>query len=305
MQDSMYAYMKPGLVHFKAFPEVMGGQGPIVETLQKIAEDDFFTAVEIGSIKDSQVRDRARKLLEASHLTICYATQPTVLPQKLNPHSFDPVERKKVLRIIKNCVDEAYQLGASFIRVLSSKDPGDEKREEAKKLFVDFLREICQYTKDNGDIIITMKVFDRDIDKEALIGHFVDAADVTKQVVKEFNNFGVLADLSHFPLLREKPEDAIPLVKDFFMHFHLGNCVMRDKRHIAYGDLQPRFGIPGGEIDTPEVRDYFRILLKYGLLNKENPPVVSCEVRPLLAEETSGVIIANAKRVIREAWAQA
>lgn len=261
MQDSMYAYMKPGLVHFKAFPEVMGGQGPIVETLQKIAEDDFFTAVEIGSIKDSQVRDRARKLLEASHLTICYATQPTVLPQKLNPHSFDPVERKKVLRIIKNCVDEAYQLGASFIRVLSSKDPGDEKREEAKKLFVDFLREICQYTKDNGDIIITMKVFDRDIDKEALIGHFVDAADVTKQVVKEFNNFGVLADLSHFPLLREKPEDAIPLVKDFFMHFHLGNCVMRDKRHIAYGDLQPRFGIPGGEIDTPEVRDYFRISL--------------------------------------------
>lgn len=305
MQESMYGYMKPGLVHFKAFPEVMGGQGPIVETLRKIAEDDFFTAVEIGPVKDTRERDKARQLLDASHMTVCYATQPTVLPQKLNPHSFDAAERKKVLRIIKGCVDEAYQLGASFIRVMSSKDPGDEKREEAKKLFVDFLQEICQYTKDNGDAIVTLKVFDRDIDKEALIGKFIDARDVSKEVAGDFDNFGVLADLSHFPLLREKPEDAIPLVKDFFMHFHIGNCLMRDKKHIAYGDLQPRFGIPGGEIDTPDVRDYFRLLVKLGLLNKENPPVVSCEVRPLLAEETSGVIIANAKRVIREAWAQA
>lgn len=39
------------------------------------------------------------------------------------------------------------------------------------------------------------------------------------------------------------------------------------------------------------------------LLNPENRPVVSIEVRPLLAEEYSEAIIANAKRVIKEAWA--
>jgi hypothetical protein len=47
------------------------------------------------------------------------------------------------------------------------------------------------------------------------------------------------------------------------------------------------------------------VLLKHGLLNKQNPPVVSAEVRPLLAEETSELVIANTKRVIREAWAHA
>jgi hypothetical protein len=103
--------------------------------------------------------------------------------------------------------------------------------------------------------------------------------------------------------LGERPEDAIPLVKSFPLHFHLGNCVMRDRRHPAYGDLQPRFGIPGGEVDVPEVRDYFRLLLDHGLLSPQDPPVVSVEVRPLLAEEYSEVIIANAKRVIRQAWA--
>ena len=123
------------------------------------------------------------------------------------------------------------------------------------------------------------------------------------EVRKEFDDFGVLADLSHFPLLRETPEEAIPLVKDFPMHFHIGNCLFRDRRHPTYGDLQPRFGIPGGEIDTPQVRDYFKLLLDLGLLNPEDKPVLSAEVRPLLAEETSEVIIANTKRVIKEAWA--
>jgi hypothetical protein len=39
------------------------------------------------------------------------------------------------------------------------------------------------------------------------------------------------------------------------------------------------------------------------LLDPANKPVLSVEVRPLLAEEYPEVIIANAKRVIKEAWA--
>ncbi|MGE5576818.1 MAG: hypothetical protein ACM3TT_06425 [Syntrophothermus sp.] len=48
MRDSIYEYLKLGVVHFKAYPEVSGGSGPIVETLERIAEDDFFTVVEVG-----------------------------------------------------------------------------------------------------------------------------------------------------------------------------------------------------------------------------------------------------------------
>ena len=101
MQDSMYAYMKPGLVHFKAYPQVMQGRD-YVATLEKICEDDFWTAVELGPVKDTRERDKARKMLEVSHLTVCYATQPTILPMKLNPHHFDAAERGRVLRIIKD-----------------------------------------------------------------------------------------------------------------------------------------------------------------------------------------------------------
>ncbi len=300
---SIYRFMKLGIVHFKAFPQVSEGEGPIVETLRKIVEDDFWTAVEVGWMKDVKVRNEARKLLEISHLEVCYANQPRMFSNKLNLNAFDPSERKKAIEAMKKGTDEAFDLGASCIRVFSGKHPGEEKKEEAKKILIDSLKEVCQYTNEQGQMEIYMKIFDYDIDKCFLIGHFKDAADVAREVHKEFKNFGILADLSHFPLIREKPEDSLPLVKDFPMHFHIGNCSFRDRRHPTYGDLQPRFGMPGGEIDTPQVRDYFKLLMELNLLKPEKKPVLSVEVRPLLAEEYSEAIIANAKRVIKEAWA--
>ena len=142
--------MKLGIVHFKAFPEVVKGEGPVIETLKKIVEDDFFTAVEVGMLQDVKVRNEARKLLEVSHMEVCYATQPKVLTNKLNLNAFDPVERRKAVETVKSCIDEAYDLGASWVRLISGKDPGDEKREQAKRILIDSITEICEYARGRG-----------------------------------------------------------------------------------------------------------------------------------------------------------
>jgi len=305
LEGSIYRYMKVGIVHFKAFPETVQGTGPILETLRRIAEDDFFTAVEVGWIRDVKVRLEAAHMLKVSHLEVCYATQPAMFSQKLNLNSLDPQERKKAIKQVFNCLKEALDLGATAVRIPAGKDPGPEKREEAKKLLVDSLAQICEYAREMGDPFITLKIFDRDIDKESLIGPFRDALDIARQLKPQYPKFGLLADLSHFPLLKEKPEEALPLVKDYLLAFHIGNCVMKDRRHPLYGDLQPRFGVEDGEIDVAEVAAYFRLLVDMGLVGPEKRPVLSAEVRPLLPGETSELILANAKRVIREAWALA
>jgi sugar phosphate isomerase/epimerase len=302
MLESMYRMMRVGIVHFKAFPGIERGEGPILETLEKICADDFWTAVEVGWMRDYRVLNTARQLLDQSHLTVCYATQPKVLSMKLDLNSFDEKERKAAISSVKSCVDEAYDLGASVIRIIAGKDPGDAKREEAKKLLVDSLQQIMEYAKEEGQIDFTLKIFDRDIDKKNLIGYFKDALDVAKMLRPSCPNFGLLADLSHFPLLREKPEEAIPLIKDYLESVHLGNCVCADRRHPAYGDIQPRFGVPGGEVDLPEVINYFRVLKANGFFNKPELPIVSAEVRPVLAGEVSEIVLANTKRVIRQAW---
>ena len=302
MIGSIYGYTKVGIVHFKAFPDVQFGEGPIVETLGKIAEDEFFTAVEVGWMKDVRVRNQARKLMEEAHLAVYYATQPAILSQKLNINSLDPAERLRAVKQVRNCINEAYDLGARALRLVAGKDPGDAKRPEAMKVLADSIHQFCEYAKKEGDLAVILKIFDRDIDKESLIGPLSDARTIAQEIAKEHSNFGLLADLSHFPLLREKPEESIPLVKDYLRHAQIGNCVMRDRRHPAYGDLQPRFGMEGGEIDTEDVADYFGVLWDNGFFQQKEMPVISAEVRPLLAGEKEEVIIANSKRVFNEAW---
>jgi len=49
------------IVHFMAFPETAFGEGPVVETMMRIAEDPFFGAIEIGCIKDPAVRAQAKE----------------------------------------------------------------------------------------------------------------------------------------------------------------------------------------------------------------------------------------------------
>jgi len=301
MQESMYKFMKVGLIHFMAYPETMRGEGPILETLQKIAEDDFFTAVEISWIKDAKVRVKAKKLLEISHLTVVYGAQPRLLVNKLNLNSFDEEERKKAVSEVKAGVDEAYEIEAKSLAFLSGKDPGEEGREQALKLLVSSIKEICDYAKSKGDLKITLEIFDRDIDKKCLIGPANEARKLAAEVRKEFDNFGLMVDLSHLPLLRETPAQAIMPIKDYLIHAHMGNCILRDKKHPGYGDQHPRFGIIGGENDVQELTEFLKVLLDIGFLNHQNPPIVSFEVKPL-AGETSEVVIANAKRVLKEAW---
>ena len=303
MQDSMYKFMKVGLIHFMAYPQVMKGEGPILETLQKIAEDDFFTAVEVSWIKDAKVREKAKKLLEVSHLTVAYGAQPRLLVKKLNLNSLDEAERQEAVDEVKAGVDEAYEIGAKGLAFLSGTDPVGEERKQALKLLISSIKEICHYAKSKGDLGITLEIFDQKIDKKCLIGPANEARKLAAEVRKEYDNFGLMVDLSHLPLLDENPAQAIMPIKDYLVHAHIGNCILRDKKHPAYGDQHPRFGIEGGENDVKEVTEYLKVLLNIGFLNPQNPPIVSFEVKPL-AGESSEVVIANAKRVLKEAWAK-
>jgi hypothetical protein len=50
------------------YPETIKGEGPILETLKKIAVDDYFNAVEITWIKDRELRKKAKRTLNEAWL---------------------------------------------------------------------------------------------------------------------------------------------------------------------------------------------------------------------------------------------
>ena len=306
MKENWSKYFNVGTIHFMSFPEVMKGEGPILETLEKILANDFFTAVEITRIKDDDVREEARKMLQSSHIVAAYGAQPVLLSNKLNINSLVEEERRKAVDEVKKCIDEAAFLGTKGVAVLSGVHPGKELEKEGIKKLIESLEELCDYSQ-KYDLKFELETFDYDVDKKCLIGKSELAADVAKQVRKKYSNFGLILDLSHFPIQYEKTEKALKNSIDYITHLHIGNCLLKDKNHPAYGDQHPRFGVEGGENDVEQVREFFSVLFDLGWLKKEGAkpgekPIISFEVKPM-AGEKSNIVLANSIRVFKEAWA--
>ncbi len=294
--------MKVGLVHFMAFPATIKGEGPVLETIRKIAVDDYFSAIEITTIKDTEQRIAVKKMLETSHMTIAYGAQPRLLTTGLNINHLVEQERQKALENLMAGIDEAYELGAKSFAFLSG-NYEESRKEEAFQALVNSTNEICRYAKSKGDMRIALEVFDYDVDKKSLIGPADLALRYAKEIRKSHDHFGLMVDLSHIPLIHETIEESLLPVKDYIVHAHIGNCVVKDPEMAAYGDVHPRFGFPNGENDVDEVVDYLRVLLNIGFLNTQTPPVVSFEIKPF-GDEDADIVIANAKRVLNLAWAR-
>jgi len=252
-------------------------------------------------VRNKRTRGIVKRLLEASHLTVAYVAHPRLLTKKLDLNSFDSKKRGEAIEEMKKGVDEAYEMGAKGCVFLSGRDPGKARRKRAREFLVDSIKRICGYAKSTGYLDIILEAFDREIDKKCLIGPTGEAVKVAQEVRREHENFGLLVDLSHIPLLDEAPEDAILPAKDYLMQVHLGNCVRNDTSHFAYGDQHPRFGLLGGENDVEQVKDFLKVLLDIRFLNRKDPPIVSFEIRPR-PDEQPDVVIAGAKRVLRQAW---
>ena len=300
MDESIRKYMKVGLIHFMAYPSVIKGEGPIEETFRKIAVDDYFDAVEITWIKDPAVRARVKKMIDTSHIHVAYGGQPRLLTTGMNINDLDETARQAAIANLKEGIDEAYEMGAQGFAFLSGKYT-DDTREAAYHALVASTLELCAYAKAKGDLKIALEVFDFDVDKKSLIGPVALAKRFAEEIRAQVDNFGLMVDLSHIPLLHETIEESLLPIKDCIIHAHMGNCVVEDPALPAYGDAHPRFGFPGGENDVDELVEYLRVLKQIGFLNKDKRPIVSFEVKPV-GDEDPDLVVANAKRVLNLAW---
>jgi sugar phosphate isomerase/epimerase len=302
VNESMYKYMKIGLIHFMAYPATMKGEGPIVESIRKIACDAYFNAIEISWIKDAKAKEEVKKILAASHLTVAYGGQPRLLTTGLNINDTNEEGRLQAVATLREGIDEAGELGAVGFAFLSGKYE-ENRKEEAYRALIKSTRELCSYASSKGNIRIVHEIFDYDIDKKSLVGPTELAKRYAAEIRREYDNFGLMVDLSHIPLLRETAAAAILPVKDYLVHAHIGNCVVKSHDLPGYGDMHPRFGFPGGENDVDEVAEFLKVLLQIGFLNENNPPIVSFEVKPF-GDEDPEIVIANAKRTLNMAWSK-
>ena len=287
MKDSLHDYMKVGIVHFMAYPFALSGEEPVADSIAEIVEDDFFDAIEVTRINDDAERRRVADILKG----------------KLNLNSPDEEERAHAIDILKGGIDQAYELGAGKFGFLSGPKPPAAQRDQALELLADSIVQLGRYARSKGDLVLSLETFDDSTDKKAFIGTNRLACELAYEVRKAIPNFGLMVDLSHLPMQGETSRQALRVTQEFINHAHIGNCVIGDPSHPDYGDLHPYFGHPEGENNVPQVREFLRCLLDIGYLRPDAPErnIVAFEVQPL-GGQRSRAVIADAKRVLREAW---
>jgi len=116
--------LRLGVVHIMAYPDAQSGEQRFLDTVRTLAEDDFFSLLELALVRDPAQRRTIRQLAETSHLSITYAAQAALLGQKLDVNSLDESERNRAIEEVKSCIDEASELGAERVSLLSGPDPG-------------------------------------------------------------------------------------------------------------------------------------------------------------------------------------
>ena len=303
MKGKVQNQAKVGIVTFMAYP-IIKGAGPVEESLAALAADDYFQLLEVTHVEDDAVRARCRNLLKQKGKSVGFGAQPTLLINKLNLNHPDAPERQKAVDAVKKNIDEACTWPTAGLAVLSGADPGPDQRQKGKDLLVDSLKQLCDYAAKKGNMPILLEAFDQvKFGKNCLIGPSEDAADVAQKVRKSFPSFGIMADLSHLPLLHETPRHCLGILKDVLTHTHIGNCVMRDAQHEAYGDNHPRFGIPAGENGLKELVEFLKALAEIGYFNGSLKPL-SFEIKPCKGE-TPEEIIKESQQLLDQAWAQA
>ena len=303
MVESIKKFMKVGIIHFMAYPECMRGEGPILETIKKIAVDGYFDAIEVTWIKDPDVRAKAAALMDQAGLAVGYGAQPRLLTTGYNINDLDESRRLQAIATLIEGIDEASALGAKGFAFLAGKYD-EATKEQSYRQLLKSTRELCAYAKSKGDMRVLAEVFDYDIEKRSLVGPTKIAKRFAEDMLADHANFGLLVDLSHIPQMHETIEDSIYPIKDYIAHAHIGSCVLAQPGLPAYGDQHPRFNFPHSVNGVGSLVAFLRALMAIGYFEKHDRPFVSFEVKPWAGEDPDAVI-ANGKRVLNEAWAKA
>ncbi|RHU85659.1 sugar phosphate isomerase/epimerase [Clostridiaceae bacterium OM08-6BH] len=300
MEKSMRRYMRVGTILHVSYKQLGSGEGPILECLKKIVTDPYFEVVEVAHMKDAEVRKAAADMIARGHMTSSYGGQGRMLGAGLNINDLNEEGRRKALASLKEGIDEAYEMGVEDFAFLAGRYE-EETKEESFQALLKSTRELCKYAKSKGDMPVLCEVFDYDIAKKSLIGPVDMVKRYAETICAEYDNFGLMVDLSHIPMLHETIEESLLPVQQYIRHAHMGNTVIKSPECPAYGDEHPRFGFPNSENDVEELAAYLRLLLKIGFLNEKKRPIVSFEIKPF-GEEDPEVCLANAKRTLDLAW---
>ena len=79
MRESIHRFFRVGVIQWMSYPRL-----DPMESLKKICRDDYFDAVEVKGWGGIPQDAEGKRLLEQSHMKVCFGAQPHLLGPGLN-----------------------------------------------------------------------------------------------------------------------------------------------------------------------------------------------------------------------------
>jgi len=300
MKDAIHTYCRLGIVLSMVYPESAASEEAYLSSLKKILVDPFFQVVELATLPFPSIEDKVTSMVKVAHCDMTFSGHSLLFSQNLNIKSLDEQDRTKAVLLLERGIDQAYSWGCEGFQFLSRQYEKGKEEAYLQQLIIS-TKELCAYAQEKGDMTVCLEVFDHTIDKKSLLGPAPLVRRYAEQVCKDHDNFGIMVDCSHFPMIGESIDEAIDPVKEYIRHVHMGNTLISDKSHPSYGDFHPRFGYPGSENDTQYLTAFLQKMKDIGYLQEGGDTMLSFEVKPQ-GDEDGDLVVANAKRTLLDAW---
>lgn len=305
MKEPLRSVARLGFCHHTFFP-CKDDPELHVDTLPRIVARDDVEVIDLTIPYGDRYRERAIRLVKGCGKAICYDgyLMPT---RKIPLGTLSPTERAQILVLAKEQVDVAYEVGAFLFMQSVGADPGPEQRSRAYEGLSEYIRELSAYMRRRGSalgmqpISFAVELMDREIDRKSLCGPTAEVVAYLDRLVSAVPEVGLVPDMAHVPLMRETFEQTLVESRRYIKHIHVGNCIQQDRSHPWWGDQHPPIGIPGGEVDVPELRRILGTLWDLGYLGPAARGTLTLEIRAFPGKTVEETIVDNLGR-LEQAW---
>ena len=282
------------------YPEAIVNETVHTETLKKLSKSSLVDALDCWVWRTPETSKEEIAILKASGKIINYNVGDRFGETPSFPASPEKTERDRAYDLYMREINAGLTIGTKKIVIGSGPDIPQEHRAAKERFFEFVLRLLGNIPK---DVSLVLEPTDWDVDKHFLFGPLNETVDFIKRVRAEgYDNFGLLLDQCHVPIIHETLESALEKGKSVLEHIHLGNAVIKDKESKYYGDKHPAWNYSGSEYSDEDGVRFIKMLRNIGYTDRKGA-TVTFEMRPYegkSAEESLERFVSVFKRGMAE-----
>lgn len=269
-------YVKLGVNHHMLNKRTADDPEMHCKTMLPLLEDPHFEVVDLYITDAEPFRREETKAILDSNKEIVYNIGERPGKKMPNPSSLIGIEQKYAWDFFRNEIDMGLECNSKKIVIFSGKD-NVNGREDARKQFFDFSCRLCEYVPE--DVVFVLEPADREVDKKMLIGPTGEAVAFVKEINKAgYNNFKMMIDMCHVPLLGESLESAMEESRGLLGHIHLGNSIKCNPGHPFYGDAHPPLGLEDSVYSAEDIALVIGKAVDIGYIANGRPDTVTFEM---------------------------